>query len=250
EVSTERLLVETGATCEERDVAVLRLWFQYGSQELRVTDPRDGFFVSDANGVAQVQRDRVEEQRCQTVLESFGAVELGCLEELGVAGQANADYLVSINDSVHSLCSFSAYALPQLRRLGWKVEIARDYPYQVVQADAPWFASVGAPDDEDGDNREDWFSLELGVEVDGERHNLLPALLEVLASGSDSESLTSLFRAHGKFRALPVGENRYVVMPPERLKLLLLVLEELHGEHDDKVKFTSEQGSILAGLDE
>src|SRR5690606_2801268 len=115
EVSTERLLVETGATCEERDVAVLRLWFQYGSQELRVTDPRDGFFVSDANGVAQVQRDRVEEQRCQTVLESFGAVELGCLEELGVAGQANADYLVSINDSVHSLCSFSAYALPQLR---------------------------------------------------------------------------------------------------------------------------------------
>ncbi len=250
EVCSQSVVVHAGGAFEERSLPVLRLWFRYGSQELRVTDKRDGFFVSQAGSTTRVQRDRAAEQRYQTVLESFGAVELCCLDDIDVGGDADADYLVSINDSVHALCSFSAYAIPQLRRLGFDVVVASDYPFQVVAPDAPWFADVAGSQEEDDDQKSDWFSLELGVEVDGERHNLLPALLEVLGSGTDAESLSSLFRSHGRFRALPVGENRYVVMPPERLKLLLLVLEELHGEDPKRLKFTREAANVVAALDD
>ena len=39
-------------------------------------------------------------------------------------------------------CSFSAYALPQLRALGWNIEVDASYPYQVVETDAPWYAAI------------------------------------------------------------------------------------------------------------
>ena len=67
-----------------------------------------------------------------------------------------------VDRNVHALCSFTAYALPQLRALGWRVELPGDYPFQVVGDDAPWYAHVGATT-----TQPDWFSLELGIEVGG-----------------------------------------------------------------------------------
>ncbi len=52
--------------------------------------------------------------------------------------------LVQVGGNVHTLCSFTAYALPQLESLGFKIEIAADYPYQVVSPDVPWYATVDA----------------------------------------------------------------------------------------------------------
>ena len=63
----------------------------------------------------------------------------------------------------HACCSFTAYALPQLRAFGWQVEIAPDYPFQVVDGDPPFYAAVDA---DSGQSTRDWFSLELGIEIE------------------------------------------------------------------------------------
>jgi superfamily II DNA or RNA helicase len=246
-VRTEELLVEKhgprGPEYQERQVPVLQLSFEYGSVRILADEDRDGFFVAEGNTVAKVLRETALERQAQFVLESFGAVELGCVEGFGEAQETEAQYLVSVSDNVHALCSFSAYAVPQLRQLGWRVDVDEDYPYQVIDSGSAWYAQV----DEDA-RKDDWFSLELGIEHEGVRINLLPGLLELLQNSSDSESLASLLRAPARFRALRVDSHRYVVIPPARLERLLFVLEELY-DGDNQIRFSSASAASVSELD-
>jgi superfamily II DNA or RNA helicase len=238
------LLLDADSDCDvqERRVAAIQLSFDYDSIRLRVSDEQEGFFVAAGSNLAQVSRNRKTEREAQRVLESFGAVELSCLSNIG---DVDADYLVSVSDNIHALCSFTAYALPQLRKLGWRVLIDTDYPYRTIDANTTWYAAV-----EEDPTTSDWFSLELGVEVDGDRVNLLPGLLEILNASADSESLTSILRTPARFRAVPIGENRYAVIPPERLQRLLHILEALYSEEGDGVRFNRNDVAPLAALDE
>ena len=242
---TERLLVETNSESAyvERDVAVLALDFEYGTTRLKVSDAQESFFIASAGSLTRVSRNRAAERQAQCVLESFGAVELSCVPTL--YGEASADYLVHVSDNVHALCSFSAYAVPQLERLGWTIEVAADYPYQVVRAETPWYANI-----EEDESKDNWFSLELGVDVDGQRINLLPGLLEVLNTCADSESLESIFRTPTRFRAIPIDGHRYAVLPPERLRRLLYVLEELHSGNRRSLALRETDLPLVRGLDE
>ena len=109
------------------------------------------------------------------------------------------DYAVRLDRDVHALCGFSAYALPQLTGLGWRVAVAPDYPWQT-------------------------------------RVDLLPALLNILDSTS---SLDQLARTPRRCIAVPVGDKRYLPVPPERLRLLLSVLRELYRERDPLYRRTA-----------
>jgi superfamily II DNA or RNA helicase len=163
--------------------------------------------------------DRAGEGQARRVLESLGAVDLACLDD--VASETPVDYAIRLDADLHALCGFTAHAVPQLRALGWRVEIPPDYPWQTVEPDAPLVATIT-----DGE-RPDWFGVELGVEIDGHRVNLLPALLEIL-DGADS--LAALARTPRRCIAVPVGNRRYLPVPPERLRLLLQVLRELYRD--------------------
>lgn len=226
-LSTEPLLVNEGTLLEPeyREIVAptIELSFRYGNVKLRAGDPRDRFFVGVGGGLLPVERNRTAERRARQLLESLGAVELDCLENCEPGFGSTADYVVRLEEDVHEFCAFGAYAIPQLRALGWSVEIASDYPYRVVETHGPWFATV-AQDEVDPD----WFSLELGVEIDGRRVSLLPALLELLEAQPDLKSLDTLLRRSRRGVALPTGDQRYLVVPPERIRSVLEVLRDLY----------------------
>ncbi len=186
--------------------------------------------------------DPALEVQLRYTLESFGAVEIACLDDYATVPGSKADYLVRVEDDVHELCGFSAYAVPQLRALGWHVDVADDYRWQVVQTDAPWYATLS---DDDGD----WFSLELGVEVGGCRVNLLPTLLDMLDGAA---SLRSLARSSRRCIAVPLDERRYVPLEPESLRRVLKVLLELYSGDptpNGALRFPAAQTAALAGID-
>jgi superfamily II DNA or RNA helicase len=231
----------------EQDVPVISLCFDYEGVRVRAADRRDRFFVARSAGMAMVGRDRVGEARAQCLLEGFGAIELGCHDDVSADFDSDADYIVQLDGNLHSYCSFSAYALPQLRGLGWQVEVDASYPYQVVETDVPWYAAV-EPDQE----RTDWFGLELGIQVDGKRVNMLPAMLELLEDCSDGETLEALLKMPARFRVVPVGHNKYLPVPPDRLRRVMQVLLELY--RGDKLEagalcFPRSRSSSVAKLD-
>jgi superfamily II DNA or RNA helicase len=232
---------------KEQDVPVISLCFDYEGVRVRAADRRERFFVARPAGMAMVGRDRSGEARAQCLLEGFGAIELGQFEDVAADLDSDADYIVQLEGNVHTYCSFSAYALPQLLKLGWKIEVDPSYPYQVVETDAPWYAAV-EPDEE----RTDWFALELGIQVDGKRVNMLPAMLELLDGCADGETLEALLKQPARFRVVPVGRNKYLPVPPERLKALMQVLLEMYrGEklEDGALRFPRSRGSSVAKLD-
>jgi len=232
---------------KEQDVPVISLCFDYEGVRIRAADRRDRFFVARPAGMAMVGRDRTGEARAQCLLEGFGAIELGQFDEVAPDLDTDADYVVQLDGNVHSYCSFSAYALPQLRTWGWNIEVDPSYPYQVVDTDAPWYAAV-EPDEQ----RTDWFGLELGIQVDGKRVNMLPAMLELLDGCADGETLEALLKQPARFRVVPVGHNKYLPVPPERLRALMQVLLEMYrGEklEDGQLCFPRSRAGSVAKLD-
>jgi superfamily II DNA or RNA helicase len=206
-VFAETLFVDDGSRRgDEIRTAMLQLDFDYG--------PRDR--------ASRPVRDHAAEAQACRALESFGVLELGQLDDCAVTPGISANYVVATDGDVHALCGFSAYAVPQLRKLGWRIDIDPDYPWQTLGNDAPLYAAA-APDDK----RPDWFGLELGVEVDGQRIDLLPALLDLLDSAGD---LQALVRPARRCIAVRVDDKRWLPVPPIRLRMLAKVLLELYRD--------------------
>ena len=237
-----------GASMETVELPVVALYFLYGGQRIAADDPRDRFFRAAGGGTRVVLRDVAAEVRARCALEAFGAVDLECLDEVGVPPGSRADYLLRCDGDVHDYCAFSSRVVPQLRAMGWQVEIDSSYPYQVAAADdAEWYARVEPVGD-----RPDWFGLELGVELGGRRVNLLPALIDLLDRSSDGTSLSSL-ASRKRQLAVPLPDGRYLTVPPEQIQALLRVISELYeGDHVDPevLLFTAHKAGALSRLDE
>ena len=228
-VFADTLFVDDGSRRgDEVRTAMLRLDFDYSGRRIRSIDPRPS-----------AARDTGAEVQARRVLESFGVLELAQLEDCAVTPGAGVDYIIAIDGDVHALCAFGAYAVPQLRNMGWRVEIDADYPWQTVGNDAPLYAAA-SPDEK----RPDWFGLELGVEVDGERIDLLPALLDMLDTAGDLAALT---RPARRCVAVRVDDKRWLPVPPARLRMLAKVLLELYRD-GTKLKAPQMRTPLIAEL--
>ncbi len=135
-------------------------------------------------------------------------------------------------DETSHWLNFCFELLPDLRAEGWGIEIDADFPYQILDAPQSWTMEVG-----EGTGI-DWFGLSLGIEVGGERVDLLPvlrSLIGVLGRLGDDE-----FADDGTETALDalapdgvlfvrVGKDRFLPLKVERLRPMLGVLMELFG---------------------
>ncbi|MEM9073882.1 MAG: DEAD/DEAH box helicase [Myxococcota bacterium] len=234
-----------GANFVEVEAPLVQLSFEYPTlrQRVRASDPQERFYAASAGGVRAVHRNRSAELDARRVLESFGALDVECLDSVGVPPDVDADYMVRVDADVHDCCAFTAYAVPQLRRLGWKVELDDKYPFQVVGGEPSYYANI-EPDEE----RPDWFALELGVEVSGKRVSLMPVLLDLLDGGA--QTLAGLRRGVQKLYALPVSETQHVAIQQERLRTLLRVLIELYEGQGEGVFFPLQRAGALEALGE
>ncbi len=225
-----------GSSYDTERVPLLELSFDYGEAGVVLaSDDED-----DLEGV----RDRGAEARVRRFLESFGAVPLDCLEDW--APSVHADYAVRCEGNVHDFCAFGAYVVPQLRNLGWVIHVAKDYPFRVVEREPTWYADVEADED-----RPDWFGLELGVDLDGRRVNLLPALLELLER-ANGKGLGEVLQTTKKCLALPVGDDLYLPVPADRARAMLRVLAELYDKNapKGKIEFPQVRAAALLTLEE
>ena len=81
-----------------------------------------------------------------------------------------------VNDS--AWLNFTLNASPALRAEGWELQIDEDFGFDLSAVD-DWYATV-----DEGPER-DWFDLELGIIVNGERLSLLPILLNLMRSHTE-----------------------------------------------------------------
>lgn len=125
--------------------------------------------------------------------------------------------------------SFLLDTAPILAAAGWDIVLERGFPYPIAYPDR-WFGEL------DGGRTESWFHLRLGVMVDGQAVNLLPALAEYLQRSLDSGTATgtaAIERAEpsslavGEHWLLRLSDGRYVPVAMERIRRIASMLVEL-----------------------
>ncbi|PWV64759.1 DEAD/DEAH box helicase [Plasticicumulans acidivorans] len=181
------------------------------------------------------------------------AFEHDCLEQLCAADLVPVR-TVALGDRLPRECrhdygfhdpdrwgEFVLDTLPRLRADGWTVDIEPGFRFNLVEAD-DWFAEL---DDAAG---EDWFGLALGVEVQGQRVNLLPCLVELIArqpGGSGRDWLESL--GDERRVMVPLPDGRLLPVPAARIRAILGVLVELYDGEGLNLRGEFSLGRVHAG---
>lgn len=150
---------------------------------------------------------------------------------------------------VEAWLAFMDRDLPVLEGEGWRIEVDPSFRFRVGRV-GDWDLDI-----EEGDSGR-WLDLSLGVEVDGERLDLLPILLNLIQNPAVDLSAEALSALADETRfSLRLDDGRYVFFPAERLKPILSTLVELYDpmarlDADGRMRLSRLQAGELAELEQ
>ncbi|MEI8394462.1 MAG: DEAD/DEAH box helicase [Rhodospirillaceae bacterium] len=194
-------------------VDVLLLHFEYGDRMVREDDSSQFVRIDTESGQQFFKRNRQREEEASAALRGLGltAVRIST-GSLDTGGRGYAFRSRNPKESWQWLVLSGA---EELRRKGWKVELGDTCPFRVIDVTDDWDVDVV----EAGNG---WFSLDVGIEVEGRRVPLLPILIGILERGGMATALA----ADGKVRAM-LDDGRILALPAERVAKFLSTLEEM-----------------------
>ena len=116
---------------------------------------------------------------------------------------------------------FMANDLPAFSQRGWQIDVEDSFQFRIAEPES-WYA------DAESDKQNDWFGVELGVVVEGEKINLLPVLLQLLKASPrmlNPEMLEKM--PEGTTLPVPLPDGRKLMFPVQRARQMLGPLLEL-----------------------
>lgn len=198
-----------------RPLDYARLGFRYGEFSVDAADTGE-FRVSPSGEAARIKRDRKAEQQALKDLAGFGLAK--ALAHFSSSADFPRDALLLESEAFWP--SFVADTVPHLRSEGWEVVIPKDFRHLMLEVSS-WDADLS----EDGNG---WFSLDMGVVVEGRKLPLAPLLYELFQRDPrwlDPTALKNMPDSEQVMLALPEGGRLGV--PAQRLKPLARILVDL-----------------------
>jgi hypothetical protein len=204
-------------------VALARLSWRYGPISL----PADlafqqGRVVQQGGALFALIRDRAAEEQAAEIAHSLGLARISHYHFLPDA-HPHARDMAMIDPDPAAWLEFVLGDVPRLREHGWLVDIADDFPLRLVEPSGDISFELTER------SGIDWFDLDLGVMLDGQRISLVPALLDFIANtGMDAvASLGVETDDHALPMLLPLPDGRLLTIPLAQLRPILAPLLEL-----------------------
>ena len=218
---------------DRETLRLARPWFQYGPVAIDAAEPQATVTRRDGDELVRVQRSQRREREALKRLAAMGFTRAGNRYDLDVPLDHRNDLtLWPVEDQDDAWLGVLLDDIPRLRADGWRIDIAEDFPLRPVIIDGEFDAGLSEGGEGSGPGSGiDWFDLSLGVMVDGERVDILPALLSLL-EGIPGEALDDLLDDVGEdIKTLSVRgpDGRVFVMPFDRVKPILRALVDLLG---------------------
>ena len=177
-------------------VALARVSWRYGPVSLPAGKSFQQQRVIQHGGTLfQLVRDGKVEERADEHMRQLGLVRLNRFHVLP-ATHPHALDLAMIDPDPAAWLDFMLADVPRLRQDGWLVDVADDFPWHLVEPSGDIAFEVTER------SGIDWFDLDLGVMLDGQRINLVPALLDLIANAGP-DAATAL-GAESDDQALPL----------------------------------------------
>ncbi len=196
----------------------------------------------------EIQRDRGVEIAAIERLEAVGLIDVELLPPIsGLARDAFAagDFVPDPRRG-HLAAAETVFALaPRLRELGFQLESADGFPFELLDEVGDWNVQIDEASEDEGNA---WFDLRLGIDIDGERVDLLPILRRLLADPTfplgprkgEAEDATWLVAVDARRRIpLPLARLRQLIAP------LLEWLQRPGGADDGSLRLRRAQASVL-----
>ena len=227
-------------------VPLARLSFQYGPVALpRSMRPLPRITVRDGH-LYEVTRDLAAEARALDQLRDLSFAPVQELVPVYYQHAHTDDFALRETGTNTTWLEVVTQEVPRLRQAGWTIEIDEDFPVQVVSADAEIEAELV-----EGSGI-DWLELHLGVRIDGEQVDLVPALIKLIMR---PEAAALVEGADDTPFVLPLLDGRLLSLPMARIRPTLQALLELWASggidaETGKVGFTRLDAADLAALEE
>ena len=140
---------------------------------------------------------------------------------------------------------FKVQGVPSLEAEGWTITIDDSFRLQIDTSD-DWHADL--EESEGGD----WFELSLGFELNGQRINLLPLIVELLAADNhDTKALHERLKQQ-EYQLFQIDDYHWVKVPCKRLVTVLDTLIELYNidslNADGNLEFSKYEGMHYGAL--
>jgi len=211
------------------------LYFCYGSQHINWYDREEEVYTKIDHELIKTPRDADNEEQCIDRLLTYGLSPK--LQPASLVDEHLYDFVFNHFD-MEKVNQFFLHDVLALRADGWQVTFAEDFPIQTVYEDLPWYAEL-SPTQENH-----WFDFEMGVEVDGKKVNLLPALLEYIHAHNITGPLSH------KDILIPVSRVGQVQMSTTRFNSILMTLFELYGTglNHDHLTLTKQRAAFLLDM--
>ncbi len=212
---------------KSHDIGFARLDFDYAGLRLPPTDGRRAVERRLHDGhLQEIHRDLAAEQQAAGQLEKFGALRPGqALYEYHLHGHdvAANDRALRPHPRKPPLAPHDwRDTIDQLAAAGFRIEYEPGFPHdELVDIDA-WHADIQTSSNA-------WFDVSLGIDIGGQRVDLLPILRRLLADPAFPR-VAPARESKGAVWRVMVDEKRSVEMPLARLRALIEpLLEWLEG---------------------
>ncbi|MGB5598536.1 MAG: SNF2-related protein, partial [Thiothrix litoralis] len=232
-------LPETGL---ETHIASLR--FHYADKLLQPAQHKPSTLLKAGKQRYRIHRDLDAEQQALDTLADYGFETANSrfpdLHRLELLMHPDSPALTALrwND-------FLDHGVEALRAEGWNVTLddAFDLHFDIVgDLDAAW---------EESANGNDWFEISLGFEVEGQRINLLPILVDMLGQMESPQALRDLLERQ-QYIFVPLSGNRWAKLESQRLGGILDTLVELYDHQplnaNGNLELSKYQGTALGAL--
>ena len=227
-------------------VPLARLSFEYGPLTIPATQKPQPRIIARDGVLYEPRRNAMAEQGAIERLRGMALRRVSVLAPTYYQHAFTDDFVLQEGDHGASWMDLVIRQVPALRAKGWTVDIDDAFPLQVITTDMDIAAEL-----EEGSGI-DWLELHLGVLVDGERVDLVPAILKLL---SRPETALMTEGDDDKPFVLPLQDGRLLTLPLGRIRPMLLALMELYAGGGinpvtGKIGFTRLEAADLARLEE
>ncbi|MCP3469397.1 DEAD/DEAH box helicase [Bradyrhizobium sp. CCGUVB1N3] len=206
-----------GREKERGPVGVASLGFRYGPFDIDTTQRASRLELFQAGQVYAITRRQGKERQARKQLTDFG---------LGDARAAfpTLDFRhamdVTLRDQLDWF-DFIALHAEKLRSEGFEILIDDDFPFRLAESSGDFDAELES-------SGIDWFELALGIEIDGERHDLAPHVAALVSRPDFTPERLKQLADKGERFYLPLADGRHLALAADRFLPLVLALHSLH----------------------
>lgn len=200
---------------EEGIIHVIKVEYVYGDQVIDASSSDKTSMVWDGEERVTITRDFMAEAHMEV-----------SLDDVGFSTVSSVYYWVDSSDPARKWLTLEdedefawviGECVPELEAHGWKMVYDSSFELKAYEPDA-WYVDL-----HENASGTKWFDAEVGVTVGGESINLLPHLLNFLKE----TPARALSRVLEDDVILQVAENQRVLIPAERMRMLVSMLLEL-----------------------